>query len=91
MSKKPYLEEQISDNVKIRKFSKELTDEELVWHRDYRKRKVEVLEGRGWEFQVDNYLPFRIKPGDHFFIEAFVFHRLLVGTTDLKIRITEII
>lgn len=89
MITKPYKDIPIKENVFLRTFSSTSSQEELVWHRDYRKRKVEVLEGKGWEFQIDNHLPFRIKEGDHFTIEANSYHRLLAGSSDLTVRITE--
>ena len=41
---------------------------ELVWHQDAEDREIEVLEGKGWELQMDNELPFAIKKGDRIFI-----------------------
>ena len=40
---------------------------ELVWHQDAEDREVEVLEGKGWELQMDNKLPFELVSGDHIF------------------------
>lgn len=85
---KPY-KETIQEDVIIREFSEDTSQDELEWHRDRYKRKINVLEGGGWKFQLDNQLPFTIKPNDCFTIEANLFHRLIKGKTPLKLRITE--
>jgi len=71
----------------IRTFTKEVNKLELVWHQDAEDREIEILEGEGWEMQFDNELPFAIKKGDHIFITEGRIHRILKGTTDLKIKI----
>jgi hypothetical protein len=73
----------------VRVFCEELQDEELVWHRDKRDRIVEVVSGEGWKFQHDNEIPFELKRGMVFEIEAYSYHRILKGTKDLILRITE--
>lgn len=78
------------DEGNLRYFSKDVDDKELVWHRDRSDRLVTVLEGSGWLFQRDDELPFALYPGDKFFIEAYEYHRILKGNTDLKIKIEEI-
>jgi hypothetical protein len=76
------------DGKKIRTFKKDVDTEELVWHRDREDRLVEVLEGDGWELQLDNELPKKMKPGDTFIIPEGVYHRVKRGNDDLKIAIT---
>ena len=71
----------------IRTFSKDVDPMELVWHQDAEDREIEVLEGKGWELQMDNELPFELVSGDHIFITEGQVHRILKGTTDLKIKI----
>ena len=71
----------------IRTFSKDGDPMELVWHQDAEDREIEVLEGKGWELQMDNELPFELVSGDHIFITEGQVHRILKGTTDLKIKI----
>jgi len=78
----PYL-----DSSNIRTFSKDVNPMELVWHQDAEDREIEVLEGKGWELQMDNELPFELVKGDSIFITEGRIHRILKGTTDLKIRI----
>ena len=71
----------------IRTFSKDVDPMELVWHQDAEDREIEVLEGKGWELQMDNELPFELVRGDHIFIRESQIHRVHKGTTDLKIKI----
>ena len=71
----------------IRTFSKDVDPMELIWHQDAENREIEVLEGKGWELQMDNELPFELVRGDHIFITEGRIHRILKGTTDLKIKI----
>jgi quercetin dioxygenase-like cupin family protein len=77
------------DNTKIRKFTLEVDSEELVWHRDEKDRYVTILEGKDWEFQLDNELPLELKKGDRIFIPKQTYHRIIKGTTDLVIQIQE--
>ena len=83
---RPYREE-IHGNVSIRKFYKDTNPDDLVWHRDREDRTVTVLEGKGWSFQYDDQLPIELKEGDQFLIERMTYHRLLKGTTELKVLI----
>jgi quercetin dioxygenase-like cupin family protein len=85
-----YLQKNLNSTTFIRTFHKTVLNEELVWHRDKKTRIVEVLEGENWEFQFDNSLPFKIKVGDVLNIPAKAYHRIKAGTTDLKIKITEV-
>ena len=78
----PYIDQ---DN--IRTFSKNVDPMDLIWHMDDEDRNIEVLEGKGWQFQKDNELPFQLNVGDNIFIKRHQIHRVLKGTTDLKIKI----
>ena len=73
----------------IREFKKNVESEELVWHRDEANRVVEVIKGRGWKFQRENFLPVEICEGDSFKIPAGQFHRLIKGNSDLVVKIFE--
>ena len=75
------------DKSNIRTFSKDVDPMDLVWHQDKEDRTIEILEGKGWAFQNDNELPLDISEGDRIFIPINKIHRLLKGTTDLKIKI----
>jgi quercetin dioxygenase-like cupin family protein len=76
-----------SNKGNVRTFSKNINKLELVWHQDKEDRNIEVLEGEGWSMQRDNQLPFDINKGDRIFIAVNEIHRVLKGTTDLKIKI----
>jgi quercetin dioxygenase-like cupin family protein len=78
----PYL-----DKGNIRTFSKDVDPMELVWHQDDEDRTIEILEGKGWCIQRDNMLPRAMKKGETIFITKGEVHRILKGTTDLKIKI----
>ena len=75
------------DNDSVRTFNSNVDSSELVWHRDREDRTVRVLEGTGWQFQYDDQLPIELKEGDELFIEKMTYHRLLKGTTQLKVLI----
>lgn len=81
--KKPYWEEE----GHIRTFDPLAEDAEYVWHRDFEDREIEVLEGEGWQFQLENCLPWLLKKGMVFDIRKFEYHRLIKGVTPLKCRI----
>jgi hypothetical protein len=88
-SGKPYTEKRIGENILLRTFGESVNNEELVWHRDRKDRIIEVVEGEGWKFQYDNQLPFALRQGDEFSVEAYDYHRLIKGNGPLVLRITE--
>jgi len=85
---KPYTQKRKGNEI-IREFSNQVNSMELVWHRDAKDRVIEILEGEGWKFQLDNELPVELKKGDKFQIKKEVYHRIQRGKTNLKIKITE--
>jgi hypothetical protein len=80
--KKPYWED-----AEIRTFDPTIEDSEFVWHRDMEDREVEILEGEGWQFQLQKCLPWLLKPGMIFDISKLEYHRLIKGATPLKCRV----
>tara|TARA_R100001509_G_scaffold74565_1_gene41587 strand:+ start:381 stop:629 length:249 start_codon:yes stop_codon:yes gene_type:complete len=76
-----------TDKNNIREFSSNVDELDLVWHQDKEDRLVEVLEGEGWKFQRDNNVPVDMKIGDRIFIPEGEIHRIIKGTTNLKIKI----
>ena len=76
-----------TDKSNIRTFSKDVNEMDLIWHRDDEDREITILEGNGWQFQRDNELPLELKVGDSIFIPRHQVHRVIKGTTDLKIKI----
>ena len=75
------------DNSNIRTFSKDVNTMDLIWHMDDEDRNIEVLEGKGWKFQRDDELPLELTEGIRIFIPRHQVHRVIKGTTDLKIKI----
>ena len=76
-----------TDKNNIREFSSNVDELDLVWHQDKEDRLVEVLEGEVWKFQRDNNIPVDMKIGDRIFIPEGEIHRIIKGTTNLKIKI----
>lgn len=85
----PYAHVQLSEHEFERTFDVHVPEHELVWHRDHNMRQITVVEGSGWQFQLDNQLPRALKVGDQFEIPACVYHRLIKGDSNLKLRICE--
>lgn len=87
----PFKEKVISDKRKIRTFKQDVSNEELVWHRDARDRHVKILQSSGWFFQMDDQLPFALKPGDQVVIPKATWHRIIRKncSEDLVVEITE--
>lgn len=75
------------DNKKIRVFSENTESDELKWHRDREDRLVTVLEGQGWEIQMDNELPKKLEVSQKYLIPEGVYHRIIKGQGDLKVSI----
>ena len=85
---KPY-KEVLNNNSRIREFKTTVPNKELVWHRDEKDRYVTILEGEGWQFQLDNQLPLELQKKDVIFIPKQTYHRILKGKTNLVIKIEE--
>jgi quercetin dioxygenase-like cupin family protein len=85
----PYTDIEVTDKYIIREFNENIDPIELLWHRDLHERKITVLKGNGWYFQIDNELPFELKEGVSIFINAKEWHRVIKGDTKLKIKIEE--
>jgi len=81
----PFKEEEMDDNVFIRTFSDQYS-EEFSWHRDKEDRTIEVIGETDWELQLDNCLPEKINRN---FIPHDVYHRVIKGTGELKIKLTK--
>jgi len=83
---KPYQELRTFDTI-LRKFKEDVDEHELVWHRDRRDRKVEVLNQTNWMVQLENEVPQQLK--ETIFIPKNTYHRLIKGAGDLDLRILE--
>ena len=75
-------------------FEKKITlagfDEELDWHTDTSTRFMKVIEGVGWHFQFEGESSKEIGPGTSIHINKNSIHKLIKGSTDLKVRIVEL-
>ena len=80
----PFQETKLSDNTFIRVFSQDTDSGEYMWHRDREDRIIESIESTDWKIQLDNELP---KVIDKVFIPMGVYHRVIKGTGDLKIKL----
>ena len=86
---KPYGEEIISENIVVRTFSPDVEFEDLKWHRDREDRIVTPLNDNDWQYQEDNKLPVPINRKLE--IPKGLWHRVIKGTTLLKVEIVKII
>ena len=84
----PYKDE-LKTEYKIRTFSEDVSEDELIWHRDKNDREITVIEGSGWKLQMDNKLPEDLQKGKLYNINKMEFHRLIKGEDTLKIKIWE--
>ena len=75
------------DEGDSRFISKDVEPEELVWHRDSEERWVTVESGQGWQLQYNGWLPILLSEGNKYHIQKKLFHRLIRGATDLKLKI----
>jgi hypothetical protein len=80
----PFQETKLSDNEFIREFKQDTDSGEMVWHRDREDRIIESIGDTDWLIQIDNELP---KVIDKVLIPMGVYHRLIKGTRDLKIKL----
>ena len=88
MNEFPFEENKIEENVFIRTFYNNIESGDLVWHRDREDRMIESIEKTNWTIQLDNQLPKEINSPT--FIPMGVYHRLIKGDGDLKLKIIKI-
>ena len=81
----PFKEEIVSDNIFIREFKQDTDSGEFMWHRDFEDRIIESIGKTDWQVQLDDELP-KIIEGE-FFIPMGIYHRVIKGTGDLKIKL----
>jgi len=86
---RPYKDIFSSENKIIREFGDDIDPIELMWHRDLKTRQITILEGTGWSYQQEDSLPKQLNPGDQIVIPALEWHRVIKGTTNLKLKIEE--
>lgn len=81
---KPYVD---IDNLRI--INHTTPQSELVWHRDREDRSVTIVEGNDWLLQMEDELPIRLNISQTYFIPKMTYHRVIRGTSTLKIEITK--
>ena len=85
----PYREIKMK-SATLRVFDQEVEEEDLVWHRDRKKRKIEVLESGNCKLQLDNNRPILLEKGMTYTIPKMVYHRVIKGQYDLVLRIQDV-
>lgn len=83
---RPYQELKTSDIIQ-RKFTQDIEEEELVWHRDLKDREVTIIGETDWMFQLEDQLPQQLR--NTVFIPKNTYHRVVKGTGELNILIQE--
>jgi hypothetical protein len=84
-NKKPYTDIEVTDKYIIREFSENIDPIELMWHRDNENRVVEIIGKTDWKIQLDNQLPTSMN--ESISIPRHMYHRLIKGTGNLKLKI----
>jgi hypothetical protein len=84
----PFQETKLSDNTFIREFKQDTDSGEFMWHRDFENRIIESIGETDWMIQIDNELPKQIR--GEVFIPMGIYHRLIKGKGDLKIKLKKL-
>jgi hypothetical protein len=84
----PYTETLPADNISLRTFDQNVSEDELVWHRDREDRIVTALHPTDWQVQLENELPL---PLTEIFIPKGLYHRVIKGTGDLSIQVNKLL
>ena len=86
----PY-SEYIDDNGDlIRTFRSDIAEHLLKWHYDEEDREVYAIESNDWKFQFDNKLPQKILIDEPITIPTGLRHRIIKGTTTLRLKIKKL-
>lgn len=81
----PFKETTLGDNIFIREFYQNTDSGDFTWHRDLEDRVIESINDTDWLIQIDNELPKKIEGKIE--IPKGIYHRLIKGSGDLKIRL----
>jgi hypothetical protein len=84
----PYKDLEVTNFYIIREFSENIDSIELLWHRDEEDRIVEIQGKTNWKFQLEDNLPTSIN--EPIFIPRGMYHRVIKGTNNLKLKIYKI-
>lgn len=68
---------------------KDMTQDDLMWHRDREDRIIYAIKPTDWKFQYDNLPPQEIT-SEQLFIPKNTYHRVILGTQDLHIRVIKL-
>jgi hypothetical protein len=82
-------EQIVKGNILVRTFDLSVDSNELKWHQDLKDRKVTVIKGNGWLFQMENELPIKLEDAKQIFIPKLAWHRVLKGNDRLIVEIEE--
>ena len=83
----PYSETSTSVDISLRTFNENVSEEELVWHRDREDRIVTALNPTDWQVQLENELPVTLT---EIFIPKGLYHRVVKGKGNLNIQVKKI-
>ena len=86
--KLPFQETKLEENTFIRVFNQMTDSGDYYWHRDREDRIIESIGDTDWLIQIDDELPKKIE--GEIFIPMGVYHRLIKGSGDLKIKLKKI-
>ncbi len=86
---KPYNDKPIDIGRFLRKFDKDIDENELIWHRDKRSRVITVMSGEDWKLQFDDLLPVALEKNKQYKIPKETYHRILKGKGNLILEIRE--
>lgn len=84
----PFQENKIQENTFIREFKQDTDSGDFTWHRDREDRIIESIGETDWMIQLDNQLPKVIN--EKIFIPMGVYHRVIKGSGDLKIKLIKL-
>jgi hypothetical protein len=84
----PFKETKIGDNIFIREFAQDTDSGEMTWHRDREPRIIESIGDTDWMIQLDDELPKKIE--GEVFIPMGIYHRLIKGTNNLKVKVIKL-
>jgi hypothetical protein len=84
----PFKETKLEENTFIREFKQGTDSGEFTWHRDRESRIVQSIEGTDWLVQIDDELPKSLN--EEVFIPMGVYHRVIKGSGDLKIKLKKL-
>lgn len=85
----PYEDIVFEEGYFLRTFDSNVEHDELIWHRDKYDREIRVMQGEGWQLQMDNELPIEMKKNKSYYIKAETYHRVIKGNNDLVLEIRE--